>query len=261
MPSKYKYIEKKIRKYRKNFSNIKFKEKLMNYVYKIGIYSSKDFELKEDLVRRKIIFPCRLGILFCETGLAESFFEELSNKLNNVFDSFFFTIQNLGRYTFSDHMLKKAVKNANKKGKDFAEKNYNLHSTNKFYTILIQERVKHDLDMIAAITDLPLFSSHDDTILFLFGEAHLKHACCIISTLKLKESFYNRKENQRLLEQRIIKEVIHEIGHFFLGHEHCVDQSCVFCFSNNLDDIDNKAIHFCNSCQQKFEDLKTKFNI
>ncbi|MHA1762417.1 MAG: hypothetical protein ACTSYC_01475, partial [Promethearchaeota archaeon] len=91
-------------------------------MYKIGIYSSKDFELEEDLVKRKIIFPCRLGILFCETGLRESFFEELSNKLNSVFDSFFFTIQNLGRYTFSDHMLKKAVKSANKKGKDFIKK-------------------------------------------------------------------------------------------------------------------------------------------
>ncbi len=114
--------------------------------------------------------------------------------------------------------------------------------------------------MIIAITDLPIYSSSEADILFLFGETHLKHRCCIVSTLKLKESFYNRKNDQNLFFQRMIKEVIHEIGHIILGPEHCKENSCVMKFSKTIEEIDDKFNNLCSKCKGKLDNVRKLFN-
>ena len=260
--SKYRRFEKKIRKYLSEFSKIKFRNKLRELVFRIGIYSSKDFQLGEFNEKRKVVFPCHLGILFCdgEQELDPTLFKNITDKLNLIFDSLFFSIHNLGGYNFSGYMLKKGTKIAKRKQENHEVK-VNLQPTNKFYHVLINKRNENNLNMIAALTSLPLYSSTDNNIIFLFGEAHLKHACCVISTLKLKEGFYNRKENQHLMELRILKEIIHEVGHLILGHEHCSDNSCVMWYSKNVEEIDNKSIYLCNNCLKKLNQIKLKFNI
>ena len=135
-----------------------------------------------------------------------------------------------------------------------------IHPTNKFYQILINKRIEENLGMIIAITELPLYSSSDDRIVFLFGETHLKHRCCIISSLKLKEQFYNRIPNLKIFENRVIKEVIHEIGHIILGSDHCIKNSCVMRFSNTVQEIDEKSFDFCKECKKKLLEITALYN-
>lgn len=260
MASKYKRLEKKIRKYRSKLSNIKFRQKLSNLVYRVGIYSDKEFQLEDLPDKQKLVFPCHLGILFCEQDLNRELFDAISDKLNKIFGTFFYNIQNLGSYNFSKAMLRKGTK-TEKSAHTQSERKFNLHPTNKFYQLLIDKRIENDLDMIAAITSLPLYSSNHNDINFLFGEAHLMHDCCVISTLKLKEGFYNREENDHILEQRITKEIIHEVGHLILGDEHCEENSCVMKFSEKVDEIDNKSIHLCLKCMERLKGVKKEYNI
>jgi archaemetzincin len=114
--------------------------------------------------------------------------------------------------------------------------------------------------MILAITNLPLYSSNDDNIIFLFGETNLKHRCCVVSSLKLKENFYNRQKNRKLFEQRLIKEITHEIGHLILGPEHCYEETCVMQYSTEVKEIDNKDKDLCNKCKLKLKQLRESYN-
>lgn len=247
MPKFEKY-EQKIRKY---------KEKLKNLVIRIGISYSEEFELVDDELK-KLILPCHLGILFYADFDAK-LFRQIESYLNQIFDSYFFEIINLGQYNFSKELLSKGVKKEYKEMKGINEK-LSIHPTNKFYQSLIDIRTKDRLGMIIALTDLPIYSSSDDNILFLFGETHLKHRCSIVSTLKLKEQFYNRQKDNELFEQRVIKEIIHEIGHILMGSTHCEENSCVMRFSKNIDEIDKKSYYLCEICKIKLGKIRKDFN-
>ena len=98
---------------------------------------------------------------------------------------------------------------------------------------------------------------------FVFGIAKMNNYAALISIARLSEEFYlnygtiHRKiESYKKLEERILKEAIHELGHTF-GLEHCINP-CIMQFSNNLIDTDNKPKEFCDFCQKK---LKRFFNI
>jgi len=247
MPKLQKYLQK-IRRY---------KEKLKKLITQIGISYPIEFELVDE-ASRKLILPCHLGILFFG-DFDIAFFKKININLNKVFDSFFFDIRNLGGYNFTVKLFYKGVKKEYREMKKSSNK-IKIHPTNKFYQILINKRIEENLGMILAITDLPIFSSNNDNILFLFGETHLKHRCCIVSSLKLKEQFYNRPENRDLFEERIIKEIIHEIGHLILGPNHCYNQFCVMKFSNNIYEIDEKKKELCEICMIKLNKIREKFN-
>jgi predicted Zn-dependent protease len=235
----------------------KYKEKLKNLITRIGISHIDEFELNYE-IPEKLLLPCDIGFLFFGK-YDKSLFEKIKYHLNQVFDSFFFSIRNLGTYNFSLKLISKGVKKEYKKKKKTSGR-IKIHPTNKFYQILINKRIEYNLGMIVALTDLPLYSSSDENILFLFGETHLKHRCCVISTLKLKELFYNRQLNCKIFERRIIKEIIHEIGHIFLGPDHCFNNSCVMCFSDDVNKIDKKSFVFCNECKEKIEQIRTNHN-
>lgn len=53
-----------------------------------------------------------------------------------------------------------------------------------------------------------------------------------------------------LMHTRILKEVIHEVGHT-LGLGHCSDPYCIMYFSNTLADTDRKGPGFCPRCRVK----------
>ena len=246
--AKFQKYEQKIRKY---------KEKLKKLVTRIGIFYSEEFELVDDELK-KLILPCHLGILFF-ADFDANLFRQIESYLNQVFDSFFFEIRNLGQHKFSKRLLSKGVKREYKEIKNVNDK-LSIHPTNKFYQSLIDIRTKEKLGMIIALTDLPIYSSSEDNILFLFGETHLKHRCSVVSTLKLKEQFYDRQKDDELFEQRVIKEIIHEIGHILMGSTHCEENSCVMKFSKDIDEIDKKSYYLCEICKKKLSEIRKEFN-
>ncbi len=87
---------------------------------------------------------------------------------------------------------------------------------------------------------------------FVFGEAHLNGNYCIVSLYRLKESFYGKECDEELFKDRLLKEIVHELGHTF-GLTHCIDNKCVMFNSYNIDDTDGKSIYFCDSCFEKLD--------
>ena len=228
---------------------------MKRHVSRVGISSAEDFELIDGYIR-DLIFPCHLGILICGR-FKNSLIERIKTQLGLIFDSFFFYIRNLGEYKFTYELKLKGVKEYPSKS---STEKFELHPTNKFYQILIDKRIKNQLDMIIAITDLPLYSSSNNDIIFLFGEVHLKHRCGVVSSLKIREIFYNRKKNDYLFELRYIKEFIHEIGHLILGTEHCSDDKCVMRFSKSIEEIDQKSVELCDKCELRLKKIREIFN-
>lgn len=255
---KFHKYEEKLSKYFQRLSEIKFKDKLKRLLSRIGLSHQEPFELIEE-TPKLVIFPCNLGVLFCG-DFEDTLFNTIKMKLNLIFEYLFDDYKNLGDYAFSKKLFRKGVRNEFKRVKQNNE-SIGLHPTNKFYQLLINKRKEENIDMILVITNLPIYSSNEEDILFLFGETHLRYQCSIVSTLTLKEKFYNRKDNQDLFTERVIKETIHEIGHLILGPKHCENELCVMHFSNNVEEIDFKSIYLCEKCRQKLAKIRRNLNL
>jgi len=100
---------------------------------------------------------------------------------------------------------------------------------------------------VLGVTELDLFIP---IFTFLFGEAQLNGIGALVSTHRLHNQFYGISEDKRLLESRLLKESIHELGHTF-GLIHCFTLTCVMKSSTYVEEIDQKSIHFCRSCEQE----------
>lgn len=85
---------------------------------------------------------------------------------------------------------------------------------------------------------------------FVFGLEDPEKSSAIVSITRLRPEFYDERANLNLLGERIVKEVIHEIGHN-LGLGHCYNTWCVMCFSPSVNDVDIKQKHFCENCKIK----------
>jgi archaemetzincin len=84
---------------------------------------------------------------------------------------------------------------------------------------------------------------------FCFGEAIIGGNVSAIYLERLL--IYNSNDNsssQSLLQNRIVKEAIHEIGHTF-GLRHCLRDFCIMFKSKTILDTDKKNKDFCESCQ------------
>ena len=108
----------------------------------------------------------------------------------------------------------------------------------------------NDNILIACISDIDAYS---DNLNFVFGEAvpHLR-TCCVY-TRRLRNEFYGLPADTTKFYLRIIKEVIHEVGHL-LGLGHCNNTSCVMRFSNSLFEVDLKKPYFCHRCKTILRD-------
>ena len=100
---------------------------------------------------------------------------------------------------------------------------------------------------ILGVTELDLFMP---IFTFLFGEAQLNGIGALVSTHRLHNQFYGILEDGELLKDRLLKEGIHELGHTF-GLIHCFALKCVMKSSTYVEEIDQKSIHFCRSCEQE----------
>jgi archaemetzincin len=85
---------------------------------------------------------------------------------------------------------------------------------------------------------------------FVFGLAKLDGNTGIVSTHRLRPEFYGLPQDERLLKTRLLKEVVHELGHL-LNLRHCYNYYCVMASSNTADDLDVKGDRFCTLCHNK----------
>ena len=104
------------------------------------------------------------------------------------------------------------------------------------------------------IVDVDLYSPG---LNYIFGVAEPSLGMAIISLYRLKPEHYGLPHNERLLQERAIKEAIHELGHtYYLSH--CPDPRCVMHFSNTLVDTDKKDTCFCSRCRQRLMDMESE---
>lgn len=87
---------------------------------------------------------------------------------------------------------------------------------------------------------------------FIYGQAYLGGSTAIASSHRLSNARYGLKEDPVVFRERLIKEVIHELGHTF-GLIHCYMPSCVMRSSTYVEDIDQKSHHICNKCRATIE--------
>lgn len=83
---------------------------------------------------------------------------------------------------------------------------------------------------------------------FVFGEAQVGGPCAIVSCHRLQQQFYGLPPDDRLLEDRLIKEAIHELGHV-LGLHHCENYECVMAASHAVEWLDLKERSMCTPCR------------
>ena len=100
---------------------------------------------------------------------------------------------------------------------------------------------------VLCVTSLDLFVP---VLTYVFGEAQLDGKAAIVSSYRLDEERYGFPRNQPLLQNRILKESIHELGHTF-GLIHCHDYNCVMHSSTSVEEIDIKGMRFCDGCGQR----------
>jgi archaemetzincin len=70
----------------------------------------------------------------------------------------------------------------------------------------------------------------------------------LVSICRLDPTFYQQSKDDSLFERRVIKEVIHEVGHM-LGLPHCNKRNCVMTFSNTVGQVDRKTKYLCEMCK------------
>lgn len=83
---------------------------------------------------------------------------------------------------------------------------------------------------------------------FVFGEAQIGGPCVVLSTHRLRQEFYGLPSDPALLEQRLLKEAVHELGHT-LSLAHCDDYRCVMASSHAVEWIDLKESRLCDACR------------
>ncbi len=89
---------------------------------------------------------------------------------------------------------------------------------------------------------------------YIFGQAYLNGNSGIASIFRLKNEYYGLKADEKLLQERFCKEIIHELGHTF-GLKHCHIPTCVMVSSTYVEDIDQKSLNFCNRCKEEIKIL------
>ena len=93
---------------------------------------------------------------------------------------------------------------------------------------------------------------------FIFGEAQLDGKHSIISVCRLHEEFYSGESNEKLLLERTLKEILHELGHNY-GLRHCLNWDCVMHSSPGIEEVDIKGNSYCRDCAKQVEGFKYNF--
>jgi len=85
---------------------------------------------------------------------------------------------------------------------------------------------------------------------FVFGEAQIGGPCGLVSAHRLRQEFYGLPPDRAILQQRLLKEAVHELGHT-LDLTHCDDYQCAMAPSHAVEWIDLKDSMLCGACQAR----------
>lgn len=115
----------------------------------------------------------------------------------------------------------------------------------------------HNPDSDTKVLAICNFDAYSGDLNFVLGEAHMGGRVAAIYIPRLKQGLYVKKSDiNKLVEQRVIKEAVHELGHAF-GLTHCEKSRCVMHFSNSLQDTDFKHYIFCERCNKILREQTT----
>jgi len=113
----------------------------------------------------------------------------------------------------------------------------------------IVKAIKSTCDLNIGILEEDIYSAG---LNFVFGLAEIGGKRAVVSIHRLKPEFYGLEEDYNLLNERTLKEVMHETGHL-LGLGHCDNPKCVMHFSNSIFDTDIKSWNYCKRCANKLK--------
>lgn len=124
---------------------------------------------------------------------------------------------------------------------DAGRRQYNANDLLK----MVESTVKTEEQKVIGIFNVDLFIP---ILTYIFGQAILKGNYGVASYYRLQNERYGLPADSKLLNERLKKEVIHELGHSF-GLIHCHYPGCVMQSSTYVEDIDLKTPHFCPNCR------------
>jgi archaemetzincin len=104
---------------------------------------------------------------------------------------------------------------------------------------------------LLAIADVDLYIP---ILKYVFGEAQMGGPCAIVSAFRLRQEFYGLPQEERLLQDRLLKESVHELGHT-LDLRHCEDYRCAMASAHAVEWIDLRERSWCESCYAKAKPL------
>jgi archaemetzincin len=87
---------------------------------------------------------------------------------------------------------------------------------------------------------------------YVFGEAQMGGPCAVVSSYRLRQEFYGLQPDDELLNQRLLKESVHELGHT-LNLRHCQDYRCAMASSHAVEWIDLRESTLCDACRAEVQ--------
>lgn len=110
-------------------------------------------------------------------------------------------------------------------------------------------KVVDDLNLPGSVKTMGLLSVDlfIPILTYIFGQAYLNGHSGIASRYRLSNDRYGMPNDDIMLLDRLVKEVIHELGHTF-GLIHCHVPDCVMRSSTYVEDIDQKGESLCAGC-------------
>ena len=128
------------------------------------------------------------------------------------------------------------------------KKHFNESRKQYYSTEIITSSIPLTIDLqgkVLFLVDVDLFVP---VFTYLFGEAQLNGKHSIVSIFRLYEEFYTGRTNDKLFYTRVLKEVLHELGHNF-GLLHCESWDCVMHSSAGIEEVDVKGKFYCSKCE------------
>ena len=87
---------------------------------------------------------------------------------------------------------------------------------------------------------------------YVFGLARMGGRECLVSTHRLKPELQGRGPDPALFERRVLKEVLHELGHTF-GIKHCREEDCIMSVAHGVAQVDRRRAGYCPACLHEAE--------